>query len=420
MKETYHCTPDETLEAVGAERVVERRKSDETSRTQSRVLVRTLNALASEPDLTKLLDKLLAAIVEEMGAHSAALWFHEPKGHAMTLYRTFYRGGVTHDQDRTEHPFAEKRESFKRRLVEQGLLEGPFVIEDISNCPLLEPEVREWMTAQDVRSMLCIPLVFGKRAIGLLTIRGSKSETFTARKRYLGVLLGYYVSLAVCLMRLAGRAEEAAVLEERTRLAQEIHDSLAQYMVAIATRLELASTSLSVNPEGCASHLQTAQNLAREGLAEARRAVWALVPAALERENLAGALQKMVTNLNENTPTEIRFSVEGSVRRLAQDTESNLFRISQEAVNNALKHAEAGQIQIRLAYRPEKVTLSIQDDGNGLSCREDAAGRGFGLVSLRERAKRAGGQATILSEPGMGTHVVVEVPLATQSFGGGT
>lgn len=413
MKEIYLCSAADTTEAARTEKVVERRKSDDTTKTHTKLLIRTLDALASEPDLAKFLDKLLGAIIEEFGAHSAALWFHEPKGHTMTLYKTLYGARTHRDESQPGLPLAAQRELFKRKLIEQGLADGPFVIRDIASCPLLEAEMQQWMDVQGVKSLFCIPLIFGKKAIGLLTIRGSTPEAFPARKKYLGVLLGYYVSLAVCLVRLAGRAEEAAVLEERTRIAQEIHDSLAQYLVAISTRLELASGSLPANLDSCSSNLHMAQNLAREGLGEARRAVWALVPAALEQENLAGALRKMVSNLNETTPTEIRLTVEGSPQRLAQDTESNLFRISQEAINNALRHAEAEQIQIRLAYQPEKVTLSIQDDGNGLGSRENGAARGFGLVSLRERAKRAGGEATILSQPGMGTQVVVEVPLAS-------
>ncbi|HET7840637.1 MAG TPA: GAF domain-containing sensor histidine kinase, partial [Terriglobia bacterium] len=332
----------------------------------------------------------------------------------MTLFRTSFAGRPPDGEGQPEHPFTGKRGPFKWRLVEQGLSGGPFVIREVADSPLVEPEVREWMRSSGIKSLFCIPLIFGKKTIGLLTIRGATADAFPARKKYLGVVLGHYVSLAVSLDRLAGRAEEAAVLEERTRIAQEIHDSLAQYLVAVVTRLELASSSLAENPDECAVHLQTARDMAREGLAEARRAVWALVPAALEHESLAGALRKMAAHLNEATPVDIQFAVEGSQQRLGQDTETNLFRISQEAVNNALRHAAAERIRVRLAYQPEKVVLSIEDDGNGLSC-EDGAARGFGLVSLRERAKRAGGQATILSEPGMGTHVVVEVPLASQS-----
>jgi signal transduction histidine kinase len=418
MRDEDRCSTMETAEEVRPEKVIERRKSEEISRTQNKVLIRTLNGLASEPDWNKFLDKLLVAITEELGAHSAALWFHDRKGPTTTLYKTVYGGPAPGGEPRLQHPFADREGQFKQGLVEQGLTEGPFVIKEVAKSPLLEPEVRGWMAAHGVKSLLCIPLIFGKKMVGLLTIRGATPEAFTARKKYLGELLGHYVTLAVCLMRLAGRAEEAAVLEERTRIAEEIHDSLAQNLVAIVTRLELASATLPAHAEESAAHLATAQTLAREGLAEARRCVWALVPAALEKENLPSALRKMVTNFNDMTPTEIRLTVEGSPRRLAQETEINLFRISQEAVNNALRHAEADRIQVRLSYDPQKISLSIADDGHGWRPQEDGDSRGFGLVSLRERAKRAGGQATILSESGVGTNIVVEVPLVSPSPGG--
>lgn len=415
MRDEYGRTPAGLAERTGPEKVIERRKTDEVSKTQKKVLIRALNALASEPDLGQFLEKLLTAITEELGAHSAALWFRDPKGQTVTLYNSSYSDQILRGELRPEHPIAEKLGQFKQRLIEQGIADGPFVIKDIATSQLLEFDVRVWMTAQGVRSLLCIPLIFGKKVVGLLTIRGATTQSFTSRKKYLGELLGHYMSLAVCFVRLAGGAEEAAVLEERTRIAEEIHDSLAQNLVAIVTRLELASGSLPANAEETAAHIHAAQNLAREGLAEARRSVWALVPAALERDDLPGALRKMVTNLNDTTPTEVRLTVEGPRRRLARETESHLFRISQEAVSNALKHAEANNIQIRLSFDPQKVSLSIEDDGHGLAHKDERLPRGFGLASLRERAKRAGGEATIQSEPGAGTHIVVEVPLSPQS-----
>ncbi len=406
------CSITGIAEPIGPEKVVERRKTDEVSKTQKKVLIRSLNALASERDLGQFLEKLLTAITEELGAHSAALWFQDPKGQTVTLYNSTYSEQMLRGELRPEHPVAEKLRPFKQRLIEQGIADGPFVIKDIAKSRLLEFEVRVWMTAQGVKSLLCIPLIFGKKVVGLLTIRGATTESFTSRKKYLGELLGHYMSLAVCFVRLASRAEEAAVLDERTRIAEEIHDSLAQNFVAIVTQLDLASGALHANAEESAAHIQAAQNLAREGLAEARRSVWALVPAALERDDLPNALRKMVTNLNDTTPTQVRFAVEGPRRRLARETESHLFRISQEAVSNALRHAEAHRIQIRLAFDSQKVSLSIEDDGQGLAPQGDRAPGGFGLVSLCERAKRAGGQATIQSAPGAGTQIVVEVPLS--------
>jgi PAS domain S-box-containing protein len=204
------------------------------------------------------------------------------------------------------------------------------------------------------------------------------------------------------------RAEEArqtAVLEERTRMAREIHDTLAQAFTGILLQLGAAERVLAEVPEQGQAHLRTIGDLAREGLAEARRSVQALRPQALEQGDLAGALARMVEQLNTQPDTQITFRLGGSARPLPPAVADHLLRMGQEAITNALRHAQASQIGVELTFGDAELTLRVTDDGRGFA--GDIAPRPghFGLTGMQERAGLIGAQLTVESQPGCGTRV---------------
>ena len=210
------------------------------------------------------------------------------------------------------------------------------------------------------------------------------------------------------------RAEEkqaTIVLEERTRIAREIHDTLAQGFTGIVIQLEAAEDALADDPEAAHTHLLRARELARESLAEARRSVWALRPQALERGDLVSALASLAGQLARESSVEIEFSQHGVPPRLSHDMENNLLRLCQEALTNALKHARASSIRAALIFGPQQVELRVEDDGQGFDPSQQPHPHGFGFLSMTERAERMGGQLIIDSQPGQGTRVVVLVPV---------
>jgi PAS domain S-box-containing protein len=204
------------------------------------------------------------------------------------------------------------------------------------------------------------------------------------------------------------RAEEArqtAVLEERTRMAREIHDTLAQAFTGILLQLGAAERVLADTPEQGEAHLRTIGDLAREGLAEARRSVQALRPQALEQGDLAGALARMVERLNTHPDTRITFRLDGAARPLPASVADHLLRMGQEAITNALRHAQASQIDVELTFGDAELTLRVTDDGRGFA--GDIAPRQghFGLTGMQERAGLIGAQLSVESQPGCGTRV---------------
>ncbi len=395
-----------------AEDISERKMAEQVSRGQTQVLVNALNALTTEQDLDRFTGELLWAITKELHANSSALWLYDANKKTATLHQTAYEHGILTGDDQLSHPRTRVPKEFLPGATSETApgARQPIVIEHASHNPLLPLPVQAWAAAQGVKSILSVPLLFGKEFIGLLTVRDSKRERFTPRDIELAQALAHQVTLALHLTRLAERSQEAAVLQERNRVAREIHDTLAQGLTGIVVQLEAAEDVLGQGSEATRAHLDRARALARESLGEARRSVWALRPQVLEGGDLPGALRRLANQLTMGTSTAVQFSVQGTIGRLPPDMELHLLRVAQEALANALKHGRASEIRIELARDAQGVQLSVQDNGRGFDPRARNVDRGFGLISMHERAERIGAQLTVFSEPELGTRLVVAVP----------
>jgi two-component system NarL family sensor kinase len=208
------------------------------------------------------------------------------------------------------------------------------------------------------------------------------------------------------------QAQEASILAERNRIARDIHDTLAQALTGVVVHMEAAKVVVPEESKA-RTHVIQAQNLARDGLAEARRSVWALRPQVLEQGDLSQALESLVNGLTAGTPIKGQCTIEGTRYPLPCDVEINLLRIAQEAFVNALKHAHANAVQVELTFGSQAVRLCVRDDGRGFNP-ELQSEKGFGLVGMRERIQSLGGRLTIASQPGQGTEVIAVVPLASE------
>jgi signal transduction histidine kinase len=211
--------------------------------------------------------------------------------------------------------------------------------------------------------------------------------------------------------RRAEQEQENRVLQERNRMAREIHDTLAHGLTGIIVQLEAAEDTLHEDPDAAEGHIGRARDLARSSLAEARRSVQALRPQLLEHLDLPSALTRYVAQMTEGTGILARFVLEGAPRGLSPDAEDNLLRIALEAVTNALRHARAHEILVTLTFEATRVRLSVTDDGRGFVPHASATRAGFGLAGMWERAERIGGVFTLASRPGKGTEITVVIPL---------
>jgi len=206
------------------------------------------------------------------------------------------------------------------------------------------------------------------------------------------------------------RAEAASILEERNHMAREIHDTLAQAFTGIIIHTRSASDEVTADAEKAQTLLTQILDLARSGLAEARRSVEALHrPYLLDSSNLQDALSRLAAQLDSSIATQIVYEVIGTTYPLSYDLENNLFRIGQEALTNAIKYAEAHEIRIELVYEPTQCILRIKDNGQGFDIENQAMRNGFGLLGMAQRAERIKAELKIQSHLGQGTEIVVSI-----------
>ncbi|MEV6717860.1 sensor histidine kinase [Lentzea sp. NPDC051208] len=239
-----------------------------------------------------------------------------------------------------------------------------------------------------------------KRALAELHRANAELETALAENA------GLHAQLLV-------RAREAGVLDERQRMAREIHDTLAQGLAGILTQLQAAEQAAD-EPAVSRRHVANAMDLARESLVEARRSVHAVGPSALADSRLPDAIGDVAKRWSEVNRVEAVLTTTGDARPMHTDVEVALLRTAQEALANVAKHARAGRVALTLSYMEDLVTLDVLDDGVGFLPGAERAGGspdgGFGLAGMRQRVQRLAGRLDVESEPGAGTAITVTVP----------
>jgi signal transduction histidine kinase len=215
----------------------------------------------------------------------------------------------------------------------------------------------------------------------------------------------------------AENLRQEGVLRERTRIACEIHDTVAQCFAGMIINLEAAEEFLKDSPEA-RKFSERALRTGREGLAEARLLVRGLRSPKYESENLRGAVTQLVERLIDGKRLRVNCSVEEMSGMLSPDTETQILRIIREALTNVVRHANASEACITLGLRGDRIYLRIQDDGRGFLPGQHRDGESFGLTSMRERTKSVGGLLSVYSQPGHGTQVVALIPVGTESIPG--
>ncbi|MCP3804876.1 sensor histidine kinase [Allokutzneria sp. A3M-2-11 16] len=224
---------------------------------------------------------------------------------------------------------------------------------------------------------------------------------------FVNALVKQHERLREARAELAETARRAGVLEERERLARELHDTVAQSFTSIVTQLEAADQAFDGRAEDAREHVVTARTTARDGLDEVRRSVQALRPDLLEEASLPQALERTLLWWSAASGVRAELRTTGDVTALHPETETALLRVTQEALTNVARHADANRVIVSLSYLGDTVTLDVDDDGAGTTVAREG---GFGLVGMRERIAGVGGALIIESEPGQGTTIAASVP----------
>ncbi len=274
-----------------------------------------------------------------------------------------------------------------------------------------EPRYYSKTQPRQVASLLCVPLRTKDAVIGVLSVESDRLHAFDESDLAMLQSLADQAAVAIQNARLYEQAQQAAVVEERQRLARELHDSVTQALYGMTLYSKAAAGQLSLgHTDKVADHLRELQSTSQEALAEMRLLIYELRPPLLEEEGLVVALQARLRAVEGRAGLKTAFKAELE-ERLPPAIEAGLYRIAQEALNNALKHARARNISVYLSRDPKAGTvhLEVVDDGVGFDSTTARGVGGLGLPAMEERAKELGGQLTVKSRPGEGTRVRVEV-----------
>lgn len=306
--------------------------------------------------------------------------------------------------------------------TERAPLEGSFgglVVK--AGEPVLANDLRAYDLAcyRDPRpeNLLAVPLRVGGVILGVLDVVDGATGFAEDDIRILSQFADQ-AAVAIENARLKEEAERGIVIEERQRLAHELHDSVTQALYSIALFADAARMALDRGQTDVGkSHLDQLRELSREAMRELRLLIFELHPPALEKEGLGGALRTRLATVETRAGLQTQFTVEGAERPLPPPVEQALYRVAQEALNNVVKHAKAHSVDVCVSYGESWVGLRVGDDGVGFDSEMAAREKGLGVVGMRERLQSVGGELRWESAPSHGTMIIARVPLAAAGEG---
>jgi signal transduction histidine kinase len=356
-------------------------------------------AVAAELSVDEVLQRLVDSARELAGAQYAALGLPDGEGG----FRRFLTSGMSDKLIASLGPLPrqhgvlgamlETRSSYRTRDIHDHL------------------RFRGWWPSghPDMRSFLGVPIVAPAGVIGAFYLTEKvNAHDFGDEDEELIELLAAHAAIAITNARLYEQTRELSIVAERNRLALDLHDAVSQKLFGLVLTAEAAGTLLERDPSAAREQVMKLEALAQETLDELRALVFELRPPDLEKDGLDGALRKHVELLRRLEPSQIELVLDGQMSA-DESRDGEIFRIAQEALQNALRHADADLIAVRLQAADGSLLLEVEDDGIGFDPEApDARSGRLGLTSMDERARLIGGTLDIRSSPGAGTTVRLE------------
>jgi signal transduction histidine kinase len=359
-------------------------------------------AVASKLSVDEVLQRLVDSARELAGARYAALGIPDGTGG----FRRFLVSGMSDELIARLGPLPRTHGMLGAILAEPG----PYRTDDIHQ----DPRFRGWWPREhpDMRSLLGVPIVAAEGTIGAFYLTEKEgADAFDAEDQELIEVLAAHAAIAITNARLYEHSRELSIVSERNRLALELHDVVSQKLFSVMLSAEAAAAQLDRDPEAARALLERLRELTGQALEELRSLILGLRPPALEHDGLEETLRKEVAMLCRVHGREIELRLDGPVISTADpQRDQAILRIAHEALHNALRHAGAEHVGIRLATERGALTVEVRDDGSGFDpeCTE-VRSRHLGLISMEERAREVGGRLEIRSAPGAGTTVRLEL-----------
>jgi signal transduction histidine kinase len=396
--------------------------SDGERRSELRAVSSVVLAVTAHLSVGEVLQTIVTTARQLLGARYAALGVPDDAG----SFAEFVVDGISDEQWRAIGPLPRQHGLLGVMLRDPT----PVRLSDIR----AHPQFGWWPAAHPVLvDFLGMPIVDGDQILGALYL-ANKPGGFTAEDEDLVRLIAAHAAIALVNARLHERVRELSIVEERNRIARELHDAVTQKLFSLRLTADAAATLLDRDPPQAgqaAGELATLRRLAADATDELRTIVVGLRPADLVGDGLDLALRKHIELLDRVHEARVRYTGE-PVPRLSAAREQAVYRVAQEALHNALRHAAPSLVEVELTGGDGTVVLQVSDDGTGFDpaprAKEGAgeaggASRRLGLASMRERARSVGGRLAVVSRLGGGTRVLLEVPLngvaATNARGDG-
>lgn len=357
-------------------------------------------AVTTHLSVRDVLQTILTSARKLVGARYAALGVPDGAGG----FAEFLADGVSDEQWAAIGPVPRQHGLLGAMLRDPN----PVRLADIRDHPRFE----SWPKAHpELTDFLGMPIVDGAEIVGELFLANScHPGGFTAEDEELVRLLAAHAAIALVNARLYERSRELSIVEERNRIARELHDAVTQKLFSLRLTADAASALLDRDPARAAAELATVRKLAAEASAELRTIVDGQRPPDLAGDGLDIALRKHAELLDRVHEPAVRYAGCNCVPKLTEARQEAVYRIAQEAMHNALRHAGARRIDVTMSVRNGSVVLQVSDDGVGFDpASSRGAGRKLGVSSMRERAGASGGRLEVASRPGGGTTVRLEV-----------
>jgi signal transduction histidine kinase len=372
-----------------------------SGRDELRELSAAVLAVTSRRSVREVLQTIVASARRLLDARYAALGVPDADGG----FAEFLAAGITDEQWAAIGPLPRQHGLLGVMLRDPH----PVRLPDIR----AHPEFGWWPAAHpELTDFLGMPIMDGDEILGELFLANKMAPGgFTGDDEELLRVLAAHAAIALVNARLYERSRELTILEERHRIARELHDSVTQKLFSMRLTADAIAALRGQDPQRATAELETVRRLATEVTAELRAIVVGLQPADLAGDGLDVALRKQAELLDRSHGAAVRFRG-CPVPRMAAERQEAVYRIAQEALHNALRHGAPRRVDIELSNGRGTLALTVSDDGRGFDVgdAEAQARRRLGLASMRDRARAAGGRLTVNSRPGAGTTVRLEVP----------
>ena len=352
-----------------------------------------VGAITRHLSVSQVLEVIVSSARRLVGADYAAIGIPDEGGG----FAEFITDGISEEQRLEIGPLPRQHGMLAAILTENEPIRLPDLRRD--------PRYRWWPKAHPtMAALLGVPIRDGERNLGIVVLTNDLGKSgFTEADTELIELLASHAAIALTNARLYEHSRELTIIQERNRLARELHDAVMQRLFSLRLSARAAAKQIDTDPVAATARMEEVEALAADAIGELRGVIVELRPADLDTHGLVETLRRHVSLLDRLHDTDVVFTVKSAVD-LSRDCEVEVLRLVQEALGNAFRHARAGRIEVTV----DSERITVADDGQGFDATE-AATRGLGLLSMRERAKALGGSLDVATAAGEGTVVTLEL-----------